>query len=239
MEDIFGNALLDYQNGKYTEDIITYSSLDEKDVLPLPYLFRSFDDMPSLEQRALTLCKGTVLDIGCGSGSHSLYLQQEGFMVTALDNSPGAVKTCRMRGLQQLINADIYSFTNPKFDTLLLLMNGIGIAGHLGNLNHFLAHLRSIVTPTGQILIDSTDIAYMFEEHSAEIGISKDSPIDYDDYYGEVDFMLEYKGEMSASFSWLYLDYATLERAAKINNLNCELVLMGHQYNFLVRLTHK
>ena len=72
MSDIFGNALLDYQNGHYTEDIITFSSLDEKDVIPLPYLFRDFDTMPLLEQKALELCNGEILDIGCGAGSHSL-----------------------------------------------------------------------------------------------------------------------------------------------------------------------
>ena len=77
--DIFGKALIDFQNGSYSEDILTYSSLGEKDVLPLPYLFRDYDAMPIIEQKALDLCRGTVLDVGCGSGSHCLHLQKKGF----------------------------------------------------------------------------------------------------------------------------------------------------------------
>ena len=66
---------MDYHHGNYTEDIKTYSSLDEEDVIPLPYLFRDFDEMPKLEQKALELAHGKVLDIGCGAGNHTLYLQ--------------------------------------------------------------------------------------------------------------------------------------------------------------------
>ncbi|NNE76448.1 MAG: methyltransferase domain-containing protein, partial [Pricia sp.] len=119
MQDVFGTALLDYQNGNYSEDIRTYSSLDEEDVLPLPYLFRNYEDMPPLEKKALEVCKGKVLDIGCGAGSHSLYLQQQGFDVTALDSSAGAVRTCKIRGIEQVVHSNIYDFKERKFDTLL------------------------------------------------------------------------------------------------------------------------
>lgn len=76
-KDIFGKAIADYQAGNYSEDIITYSSLEEEDTIPLPYLFRDYKKMPPVEQKALKLCKGSVLDIGCGAGSHSLYLQKK------------------------------------------------------------------------------------------------------------------------------------------------------------------
>ena len=133
-KDILGKALLDYQSGNYSEDIKTYSSLDEEDIIPIPYLFRDFKKMPPLEQKALKLCYGNILDIGCGAGSHSLYLQKKGLAVTALDQSPGAVETCKLRGIGHTVLQDIQEFNLQKYDTLLMLMNGIGIVGKLKNI---------------------------------------------------------------------------------------------------------
>ena len=231
--DIFGDALLDYQNGIYTNDIITYSSLDEEDTLPLPYLFRDFKTMPALEQKALNLCKGSILDIGCGSGSHSLYLQKKGLEVTALDSSKGAIKTCELRGVKHTFHSEILKYQDSKFDTLLMLMNGIGIAGKLENLNIFFNHLKSILKPKGQILLDSSDIIYMFD---ADEDGGRWMPAG-DSYYGEVEFTMQYKDKKSKVFSWLYLDYNTLQRAALANNFTCELVSEGEHYDYLARLT--
>lgn len=136
-KDILGMAVLDYQNGDYSEDIKTFSSLDEEDIIPIPYLFREFKNMSALEKKALSHCKGNVLDIGCGAGSHSLYLQKKGFSVTALDHSPGAIKTCKNRGVEQIIELDILDVKHQKYDTLLMLMNGIGIVGKLNGIDAF------------------------------------------------------------------------------------------------------
>lgn len=231
--DIFGDALLDYQNGIYTNDIITYSSLDEEDTLPLPYLFRDYKTMPVLEQKALNLCKGTVLDIGCGAGSHSLYLQEKEFEVTALDNSEGAIKTCELRGIKNTVHSNILDFKDQQFDTLLMLMNGIGITGQLENLNVFFNHLKSILKPKGQILLDSSDIIYMFD---ADEDGGRWMPA-IEKYYGEIEFTMQYKEQKSNPFPWLYLDYNTLQRAAINNNLTCELVSEGEHYDYLARLT--
>ena len=92
MKDLFGKALLDYQSGDYTEDLITSTNISEDDVLPLPYLFRDFSEMPKLEQKALQLAKGNILDVGCGAGSHSLYLEEKGLNVKAIDTSIGAIE---------------------------------------------------------------------------------------------------------------------------------------------------
>ncbi len=100
-KDPFGKALLDYQNNVAIKDIETFSSIAGKDVLPLDYLFRNYQDMPKLEQQALDLCQGKVLDIGCGAGSHSLYLQEKGFDVSAIDISKGAIEVCQLRGLKK------------------------------------------------------------------------------------------------------------------------------------------
>ena len=233
--DVFGKALLDYQNGRYSEDIITHSSLDEEDVIPLPYLFRDYKDMPLLEQKALELCTGKVLDIGCGAGSHALYLQERKFEVTAIDKSEGATKTCELRGVRKVLHCDFYDFEGEGFDTILLLMNGLGLAERVDQMNRFLSHLASLLMPRGQILIDSSDIIYMFDE-DIDGGIWLP---DTGSYYGEVVFSMEYKGEKSDPFSWLFCDFNTLHAVAAANNFNCELIMDGEHYHFLARLTLK
>lgn len=231
--DIFGQALLDYVHGNYTEDLITHISLGETDILPLPYLFRNFEQMPELEKRALELCRGKVLDIGSGAGSHSLYLQESGLDVTALDHSTGAVETCRKRGLHSVVQANFWDYSGTKFDTILLLMHGIGIAEKLERLDAFLAHLKVLLNRGGQVLLDSSDIIYMFDkEDDGGYWIPGDVA-----YYGEVVFVTEYRKVKSEPFPWLYLDFRTLKEVATKNNLTCELVSCGEHYDYLARLS--
>ena len=231
--DVFGKALLDYQKGKYKEDIITFSSLDEEDIIPVPYLFRSYEKMPRIEQKALQLCKGNILDIGCGAGSHSLYLQNKGKSVTALDSSKGAIETCVLRGVKSTKNCSVLDFENQKFDTLLLVMNGIGIVGKLEFLKLYLDHFKTLLNPNGQILLDSSDIIYMFESDADGGYWIPDSK----SYYGDVEFILKYKNEKSDPFSWLYLDFNTLQKVAYDSKLRCELVSEGNHYDYLAKLT--
>ncbi|MGB3142469.1 MAG: class I SAM-dependent methyltransferase [Maribacter sp.] len=232
-QDILGSALLDYQNGNHDGDIKTYSSLEEEDVLPLSYMFRSFDEMPIIEQKALKNCKGKVLDIGCGAGSHGLYLQQKGIEVTVLDSSPGAIKVCQERGLTHTVLENILDFDGQTFDTLLLLMNGIGLAGNLKGLEPFFSKLKSLLNANGQILLDSSDIIYMFEnDEDGGYWIPDDV-----EYYGEVIFTMEYKKRKSEPFSWLYVDYNTLDRAAQYHGFSCELLYEGDHYDYLARLS--
>ena len=160
-------------------------------------------------------------------------LQEKGYDITALDNSMGAIQTCKLRGVKQLAHVDFYSFEQQKFDTLLLLMNGIGLAQKLKNLNRFFTHLKSLLKTKGQILLDSSDIIYMFEEDTDGGYWIADTST----YYGEVEFTMQYKGEKTNPFYWLYLDYNTLQRAAHANNLCCELIYEGEHYDYLARLT--
>jgi SAM-dependent methyltransferase len=230
--DIMGMALLDYQNGAYTDDLITFSSLDEEDIIPLPYLFRDWDQMPLIEQRALALCKGTVLDIGCAAGSHSLHLQQGGIEVFALDHSPGAMETCRRRGVNNTVQANILHYQDRKFDTLLMLMNGIGIAEKLKKLGPFLEHLKSLLNPNGQILLDSSDIIYMFEQdEDGGYWVPNNGT-----YYGEVTYTMAYKGVKNKPFSWLYIDFERLKEIVEAHDMRCELVISGSHYDYLARL---
>lgn len=234
MKDLFGTAILDFQTNNSPEDLITETSISEEDEMSVAYLFRDFSGMPILEQKALLLAKGKVLDIGCGAGSHSLYLQNEKKLtVTAIDISENAVLACKLRGLSNAKVEDILRFeTDEKFDTIILLMNGTGIFGKLENVSNYFQKLKSLLAENGQILIDSSDIIYMFDEDE-----DGGKWISGTACYGELEFTITYKGQKEAPFPWLYMDYITLQNAAVTNGLQCELVLEGEHYDYLAKLS--
>ncbi len=232
MKDLFGKALLDYQNDNYTEDLVTSTNISDEDELPLPYLFRDYKDMPKLEQKALQLSKGTVLDVGCGSGSHSLYLQNQGLTVKAIDSSEGAIKVSKARGV---INAEHIALLDETetFDTILVLMNGTGIFQTLDQVSKYLKHLKSLLNKGGQILIDSSDIKYMYLDEDG--GFWQDMNANY---YGELDYFLSYKNEKEAPMKWLYLDFKLLNDACTAIGLKCEMLAEGEHYDYLAKLSN-
>jgi SAM-dependent methyltransferase len=232
MKDLFGKAILDYQTGNAPENLITETSISEEDEMSVAYLFRGYDEMPKLEQKALELAKGRVLDVGCGAGSHSLYLQNERKLdVTAADISPSAIEACRLRGITTAIVTDIMAFEGT-YDTILLLMNGAGMCGKLSKIPGFLEKLKSLLNDGGQLLLDSSDIIYMFDDDDDG---GKWIPADTE-YYGEVQFNIAYKNQKEEPFDWMYIDYNTLQNAAHASGLQCELVMEGEHYDYLARL---
>ena len=231
MKDLFGQAILDFQTNNTPEDLVTETNISEADEMSVGYLFRHYNDMPKLEKKALQLAKGKILDVGCGAGSHSLYLQEKGFDVTAIDISPKAIKACQLRGVKNARVQSLLEVENEKFDTILLLMNGTGIFGSLAETSKHLQKLKSLLNPNGQILIDSSDIIYMFDE--AEDGSFL---VPADGYYGELTFTVSYKGQTEDAFPWLYLDYNTLQNAAHANGLESELVVEGKHFDYLAKL---
>ncbi|MEW4922962.1 class I SAM-dependent methyltransferase [Algibacter sp. 2305UL17-15] len=233
MKDLFGQALLDYHNGSYTEDIITSTSISDEDVLPLPYLFRCYKDMPKLEQKALKLAKGKILDVGCGAGNHSLHLQGKGLQVKAIDISTGAIEVAKQRGV---LNAEVLNLLDESetFDTILLLMNGTGIFQELNQVSKYLLHLKSLLNQNGQILIDSSDIKYMYEDEDGGLWIDTNA-----NYYGELDYFLSYKSKKELPMKWLYLDFETLKLVCETVGLKCELVMVGEYFDYLARLIVK
>lgn len=234
MKDLFGKAILDYQTNNNPEDLITETSISEEDEMSVAYLFRSYDEMPKIEQKALQLAKGKVLDVGCGAGSHSLTLQNDRNLdVTSIDISENAIQACTLRGLKKAKVQNLMTLENEKFDTIIVLMNGPGICGKLKNIPAFLLKLKSLLNPGGQILMDSSDIIYMFDED--EDG-GKWIPSE-NEYYGETIFNIIYKGEKEVPLDWLFLDYNTLQNAAFANGLQCELILEGEHYDYLAKLS--
>ncbi len=232
MKDLFGKAILDYQTGNDPEDLITETTISEADEMSVAYLFRDYKDMPKIEQKALQLSKGKILDVGCGAGSHSLYLQNEKQLeVMSIDISANAIQACQLRGIKNAKICDVMALENETFDTVLLLMNGTGIFGKLNQTAAYLQKLKSLLNPGGQILIDSSDIIYMFDEDE-----DGGHWIPSDSYYGELVFTVTYKGEQEVPFPWLYLDFNTLRNAAHANGLQCELVTEGAHFDYLAKL---
>jgi SAM-dependent methyltransferase len=234
MKDLFGKAILDFQTKNSPEDLITETSISEADKMSVAYLFRIYNEMPKLEQLALQLSKGKVLDVGCGAGSHSLTLQNDRNLdVTAIDISENAIEACTLRGITNAKVANILDLdSTEKFDTILLLMNGTGIFGTLKETASYLQKLKSLLNPNGQILIDSSDIIYMFDDDE-----DGGKWIPSNGYYGELTFTISYKTDTEASFPWLYLDYNTLQNAAFANGLKCELILEGEHFDYLAKLS--
>ena len=234
MKDLMGQAIWDYHHHKNADDLLTETSISEIDELPVEYFFRAFDDMNLIEQKALELSKGKVLDIGAGAGSHSLYLQDEkGLDVLALDFSPKSIEVCQLRGLKNTVCSDILQFSGETYDTVLMLMNGTGIFQTLDKIDLYLEKLHSLLKEDGQILIDSTDILYMYDRDE-DGGVM----VPANHYYGEVDYFIHYKLDTEKPIKWLYLDFETLKRAVENNGFKIEKILQEED-SFLARLTKK
>ncbi len=234
--DIIGNACQDYFN--HPDDnlnIEVWSDIAETDFIPVNYLFRPFKEMPVLEQNALQGCRGKILDIGAGAGSHALWLQQKNLNVSALEVSAGACKVMQQRGVQQILREDFFELPeSSKYDTLLMLMNGIGIVGTINRLPEFFTKARNLLAPGGQILVDSSDLRYLFLQDDGSILINLN-----DKYYGEVEYRMSYKGLKGRRFPWLFIDDQLLEYHAHKNGFSFERLAEGEHFDYLARLTVK
>lgn len=232
--DIFGHAISDFFHGKDTEDITVYSNDFDNDLIPVDYLFREFKEMPPLERAALERCNGKILDVGCGAGSHALHLQDtKNFTVTGIDISEKGIEICQKRGLKDARCEDFFQLKNETFDTILMLMNGSGIVGKLSNLEPFFKQLKTLLAPKGKVLIDSSDLSYLFEQDE-DGGVWIDAS---QGYYGELHYQIGYKNEISEKFDWLFIDFETLRFAAESNGFACKLLQEGDHYDYLAELT--
>ena len=229
--DPMGAAIHDYFHNGSAGTLIVHSSMFEDDEIPVDTLFRSFEDMPVVEQTALEMAQGDILDAGAASGCHSLALAQMGKESLAIDISPLSVNVMKERGVNACqVNFYDDSFIG-KFDTVLMLMNGTGIIGNLDNIPAFFARLRQLLKPGGVVLIDSSDLRYLFEEEDGSLMIDL-----ADEYYGQLDYQMEYNGVVGEPFDWLYLDFETLAFYAEENGFRADLVAEGDHYDYLAAL---
>lgn len=226
-DDVLGAAIYDYYYKASPAKLWVYDTIGPRVEMKVATYFRGRDAMPELEKIALQECGGKVLDIGAGAGSHTLELQRMGLDVTALEISPKAVEVMLARGVDKAIAADIFSFDAGRYDTLLLLMNGIGLVQTLEGLRRFLQQAKALLQPGGQLLFDSSDVAYLYEDEG-------EWPADR--YYGEIACRYGYKRRKTDLFSWLYIDYATLEKIAGEVGWAADFLFEDETEQYLVRL---
>ena len=258
-----GAAILDYQTKGKAGKLSILSSMFEEDEMPVKHLFRNLEEMPMLEQKALSLAKGKVLDVGAGAGCHALALQAQSIAVKAIDISPQSCQAMLQRGVKDVECINLFdphlgsksgmgsedrlqnegrlqnedrlqneggSQNESGFDTILLLMNGTGIAGKIENLPALFNRLKALLNKGGQILIDSSDIKYIYENEDGSFDINLNAA-----YYGEVDYQMVYKDVKGDSFDWLYVDFPLLKSIAESCGLHSELIAEGEHYDYLGR----
>lgn len=230
--DPIGLAISEFYQKKHTSNIEVISDICDDDVLPVAYLFRDITAMPELEKLALDLCQGHVLDVGAGAGCHSLELLKKGLEITAIDISEGAVKYMVEQGINASVDT-IFTLRNQTFDTILLLMNGIGLAATKDDLVPFLNNLKSKLKAGGKILCESTDLTYLYQEDDGSVWIDLNTK-----YHGEVKFKMKYRHSETDWFDWLYIDFDLLQVEAKKAGLSCKLILNGATNNYLACLEH-
>ena len=232
MKDPFGQAIYDYfLNGK-ANDLVVNSNYTDDERIPVSYLFREFEDMPLIEKTALAQCQGTILDVGAGAGCHSMELQKIGLHVTALEKSALSCEVMQKRGIKSVVNADILEYSSAKFNTILMLMNGFGIAGTTNGLKKLLFHLKNLLQPNGFILADSSDISYLFQEEDGSEWID----LANDRYPGEMEYTVSYKHISASPFKWLFVDFNKLKKIASETGYICEKVTDGSHFDYLAKL---
>ena len=225
--DLPGRAMYNFYVNGSKEKLWIPNTYGPKEEMPLKVYFRELKNMPEIEITALQHCKGKVLDIGAGAGSHTLALQQKGFDVTALEISPKAVNVMKLRGVKKVVEQDVFAFETGGFDTLLLLMNGIGFTGNINGLKLFLQHSKKLLNEGGQMIFDSSNVAYVYDNQPPEM----------ENYYGEIKYQYEYKKYKTGWFSWLYIDEKTLVKTATDEGWKTEILYKDEFDQYLARLT--
>jgi SAM-dependent methyltransferase len=227
MTDPFGQAIADFYYNTAPAKLWIHNKYGPKEEMPVAAYFRSFNDMPALEHTALKMCRGKILDIGAGAGSHALWLQEQQQDVTAVEISAQACEVMQKRGVQKIIQQDVFAYAEEKYDSLLLLMNGIGLTGTLSQLRSFLQHAAKLLQPGGQLIFDSSDVAYVYKNHFPDLK----------NYYGEIAYRYQYKGKKTDWFNWLYIDRLTLSSIAASEGWHNAFITEDENGQYLVRLT--
>lgn len=228
--DIIGQLCYDRDQDNDMDDIIVHSDICEPDLLPRSILFRSDNYLFEAEEKAIPLCKGRVLDVGAGTGCLSQILIDKGLHVESIDTSQGAVDYMNKNGLIAS-KQDFFEMKEDEFDTIFLMMNGIGIVGLLSNLPNFFAQCKKLLAPNGKVLLDSSDIAYMFENEDGSISINLNQ-----NYYGEVKYQMQYKENFGPWFDWLYVDFETLSNLASQYGFQATKVFEDNNHHYLAEL---
>lgn len=232
MNDPIGRAIADYFKTGKAPDIQINTNYTVGETMAPSVFFRSEEELPEIEAEALRLCRGKVLDIGAAAGRHALALQNRGLEVTALEQSEISVKVMQQRGVKNVVCDDVFHFAEKGFDTIIILMNGAGIGQTVNGMKNLLLHLKTLLNPNGQMLMDSSDIRYLFEEDDGSVWIDLANKT----YLGEMEYEVTYK-ESFTRFKWLFIDYDTFSDIAREVGLIPSMITNGDHYDYLARLT--
>jgi len=232
----FGKALLACYEGE-TEAVVVIRRDDGIEApLPMKYFFRQEPEFSEIEKEVIAKCRGNVLDIGAGSGIHSLVLQSKGHKVTAIDICPEAVEVMKRHGLHDARVTSIFDFEGSGYDTLLLLGHGIGMMGDLAGLDTFLAFAKKLVYEKGQILLDSLDVTKTSDPGNL---VYQQANLQDGHYVGEIRFQIEFRGMAGPFLSWLHIDPETLAMHANRAGWSCEVLQNYESGDYLARLVKK
>lgn len=200
-------ALFDYLNGDHSATIIQYDPDGTSAEFHVAMLFREPTMFYPGEIEALELCKGRVLEVGAGAGSHALALQERGIEVCAIDIESDLVETMRCRGVKNARCIDFFDLKDGPFDTILTLENGIGFVGKIEMLSTFFDKASRLLAPGGKVL---TDLSFMMsEKNSIDLNQNRALP-KFDRYVVTKKLQYEYKGKKSSAFEWLFIDPESL-----------------------------
>jgi len=230
-----GAALLAYHTGR-NDAVLRIDSdvFDSENVAVRLYYRPDEDPLPDLDRRALDRCTGRVLDAGAGAGRHALDLQCRGLEVTALDVSADAVRVMQDRGISDVRQGDIYTSDLGTYDTILLLMNGIGLAGGPEGLNRLLGRFRQLLRSGGRVIFDAAglDAAVHKDEFEEMTDMAIGRP-----QLGEVFFRLTFDDLEGSWYPWLFPTSTQLAEAARTAGFEFTIIGRGARGAFLVELT--
>ena len=199
-------ALVAYHEGQRDAKIVVRSDLRTYEEWPASLFFRGSDEFPPLEKEALELCGPRVIDVGAGAGPHTLALLQRGHDVLAVESLPEIASLLRARGFPRVTVCSLDALPAGQADTVLMLMNGLGLAGTLDGLVPLLNSARRLLAPGGRVVADSTDPRQWIEPDDLQADLLRQDGR----YGGEVQFQLEFDGIRGEPVPFLYVDPETL-----------------------------
>lgn len=230
-----GAALLDFHRGDTAAEIMVMSDLWEDETTPVAAYYRPDEQaLPDLETVALGLCRGRVLDLGAGAGRHAIELQRRGHDVVAVDPLPEAVEIMKDRGVRNARQGDQSAVAGERFDTVLMLMHGLGVVGNLHGLGRLFEGLPKMLNPGGRLVCDSADLAAVLGDESPDV---LEELLNPNSYLGEVEFSLRYGSLEGPRYPWIFIDPDTLEIIATAAGLAIEISSEGVRGSYVAVLT--
>ena len=230
----FGKALLAYSQGSKNAELIVRRDDGNEAPIPASVFFRQPSQFTPIEKAALGLCRGHVLDVGAGTGMHSLELRRMGHQVTSMDINPEAVSIMKQRSLEDVYCADIFDFKDGSYDTLLMLGHGIGLVETITGLHRFLEHARTLISTDGQLLLDSLDVRATDDPANLAYHETRRKE---GRYIGEIGLQFEFEGQVGPFCHWLQVDADTLKEHAASAGWQCETIRQEQSGDHLAKLT--